>query len=87
MFHAVRTSSRDAVQAPSLWHEMLLRSNAKDVDSEDWQNAESMELVLNDDGLFAASNEDAVRTMGNLWFEALENSQADVPMCFSRSAP
>ena len=37
---------------------MLLRSNADGIASEDWENSEGLELALNDDGLFAASNGD-----------------------------
>lgn len=48
------------MQAPSLWHEMLLRSDADGMASEDQDNGEGLELALNDDGLFAASTGEPV---------------------------
>lgn len=42
-----------------------MRSNGEDAESEDSKHDEGLELVLNDDGLFAASNETAVRVHVN----------------------
>ena len=62
MWHARATvqSINLCVQAPSLWHEMVLRSDADGMESTNEENGEDLELAFNDDGLFAASTGDPV---------------------------
>ncbi len=60
------TRAHLVVQAPSLWHEMLQRSDDKDDSSETCEDGGGLELPMQDDGLFAATDEKTVNYLVDL---------------------
>ena len=75
-------------QAPSLWHEMLQRSDADDASGEGHNDGIMLELPMQDDGFFAATDEATVhiaRVLSWMQLALLPADMADQLFCTTLS--